>query len=888
MRAVRLVPLLALPLLFSAALAADLPRWNDDSSVTLTPYPRSFAPAVESTNLVAQVFHDLDMPAQVNWLVTVTDAQGNAVRRFSARQRFQPGEAILFAPTWNGRDEGGRFLPNGMYTATVEVEIQAAGERVRPIGEDDQPRVAMIRQATSHPVIIDSVRRGRVPVTQSQTPHDPGVPYNFYYGTLHNQTSYTDGGHPNDSACASSTIHGPSDFDPVAAYNYARNTARLDFMGIADHNHLFNDACSGCSATQVVQRYHDGLTAAANATVNGIFVGIYGMEWGYISNPDAGFPNEGHVGVFESPKLFGWEPSSTCAPGTCYYDVYTASGSAGYTAMYTTALLNPSPWGAFGQFMHPSDGTKSAAGQGVDFNSIQYTTDGDDFIHTAAVISGPAAGFSTTATDTGALYAGEPVNGSQYAAYTSIDMFNRILGAGYHVAPAADPDVHCSNYGTSTRDRTVILASSLTKAALFDAIHQRRVYATSDSNVQLVYNMNANATTYWMGSGGIRTAGRVATSGSITLHISVWDPDAGESATSIKIKEPVPGNTNGAETVIATATSSPFDYTFTPSNGNHTYYAYVTMNTGDRIWSAPIWINQGGTPDTTPPTTSITAPASGAIVSGTTTVTASASDNVGVTRVEFYLDNVLQSTSTASPYQWSWNTTTSANGSHNLNSKAYDAAGNIGTSTTVTVTVSNVADTTPPTTSITAPANGATVSGTTTVTASASDNVGVTRVEFYLDNVLQSTSTASPYQWSWNTTASANGSHNLSSKAYDAAGNIGTSTTVTVTVSNVADTTAPTAPANLVASTPTSNGNGSRRKINLSWTASTDNVGVSGYQIWRATSSSGPFSQIATSATTSYTNTGLTSGTTYWYYVQAYDAAGNVSAASNTASATAK
>ena len=103
--------------------------------------------------------------------------------------------------------------------------------------------------------------------------------------------------------------------------------------------------------------------------------------------------------------------------------------------------------------MHPSDGTKSAAGQGVDFNSIQYTTDGDDFIHTAAVISGPATGFSTATTDTGALYAGEPVNGPSYAAYTSTDMYNRILGAGYHVAPAADPDVHCANYGTSTRDR---------------------------------------------------------------------------------------------------------------------------------------------------------------------------------------------------------------------------------------------------------------------------------------------------------------------------------------------------------------------------------------------------------------------------------------------------
>jgi beta-lactamase superfamily II metal-dependent hydrolase len=97
----------------------------------------------------------------------------------------------------------------------------------------------------------------------------------------------------------------------------------------------------------------------------------------------------------------------------------------------------------------------------------------------------------------------------------------------------------------------------------------------------------------------------------------------------------------------------------------------------------------GGGGDTTKPTTSITAPAAGATVSGTTTVSASASDNVGVTKVEFYLDNVLQSTDTTSPYSWSWNTTGTANGAHSLTSKAYDAAGNFGTSTAVSVTVSN-------------------------------------------------------------------------------------------------------------------------------------------------------------------------------------------------------
>jgi hypothetical protein len=96
-------------------------------------------------------------------------------------------------------------------------------------------------------------------------------------------------------------------------------------------------------------------------------------------------------------------------------------------------------------------------------------------------------------------------------------------------------------------------------------------------------------------------------------------------------------------------------------------------------------------PDTTPPTTAITAPATGATVSGTTTVSASASDNVGVARVEFYIDSVLKNTDTTSPYSFAWDTTTYTDGSHSINSKAYDAAGNVGTSSTLTVTVNNSA-----------------------------------------------------------------------------------------------------------------------------------------------------------------------------------------------------
>jgi hypothetical protein len=95
-------------------------------------------------------------------------------------------------------------------------------------------------------------------------------------------------------------------------------------------------------------------------------------------------------------------------------------------------------------------------------------------------------------------------------------------------------------------------------------------------------------------------------------------------------------------------------------------------------------------------------------------------------------------------------------------------------------------DTIPPTTSITAPGNGATVSGTVLVTADASDAVGVTRVELYVDGVqVTPADTSAPYEWSWNTTGVANGTRTLVTKAYDAANNIGTSAPVTVTVNNV-------------------------------------------------------------------------------------------------------
>src|SRR5215468_194814 len=583
-------------LLCLQAVAADLPAWTDDSSVVLRSDSQRIAAGREQVTLTTAIFHPIDAATDAQFTFTIQNEHGSVVRTLQGARTFQPGQPMEFSVAWDGRGDRGMALPNARYTVEVNVQLTAStsaslqpaiqsGERVQQIVQ----KSAITLELGSSPA---SATQGVTP--KSQVGQDPAFPFNHYYGTLHTQTTFSDGGHANDSSCAASTIHSAGDFTPAQAYDYARNTAHLDFLGISDHNHLFNDACSSCSAAQVIQRYHDGLAAAATANVDGTFVAIYAMEWGYIANDS--FPNEGHIGLFEVPKLFGWEPTG-CTLGTdCFYEVFTDPAGVNYPAMYTKALANPSPWGAFGQFNHPSDGTKSAAGQGVDFDSFQYTTDGDDLIHSIAVISGPATDFSTAGTDTGNRYAGEPVNGPNYSPYNSIDMFHRALSAGFHVAPAADSDAHCSNYGTSTRDRTVFAATALTKAALFDAWHHRRMYATSLPTAQMAFTMNANGTTFPMGAGGIRTEGPVATTGAITLHTSVFDT-AGHTVTSIKIKEPTTGATNGSFNLVASSTTSPFDFTFTPSAGKHTYYVYVTMNSGDEMWSAPIWINQAGSPD---------------------------------------------------------------------------------------------------------------------------------------------------------------------------------------------------------------------------------------------------------------------------------------------------
>lgn len=182
---------------------------------------------------------------------------------------------------------------------------------------------------------------------------------------------------------------------------------------------------------------------------------------------------------------------------------------------------------------------------------------------------------------------------------------------------------------------------------------------------------------------------------------------------------------------------------------------------------------------------------------------------------------------------------------------------------------SGVVDTQAPTVSLTAPANGATVSGSAvTVSANASDNVGVSNVQFTLDgNPLGSPVASAPYNLSWNTTTIANGSHTLGAQARDAAGNVGTATSVSVTVSNV------TPPSPPVISAVTA-GNIQSSTVTISWT--TDKPASSQVD-YGLTTAYGNSTNIDNTLVTSHSValTGLNPSSTYHYRVRSTDAGGN-------------
>ena len=225
--------------------------------------------------------------------------------------------------------------------------------------------------------------------------------------------------------------------------------------------------------------------------------------------------------------------------------------------------------------------------------------------------------------------------------------------------------------------------------------------------------------------------------------------------------------------------------------GRDNYYGHGRVNAAAAVAAAK---NYGVTADMSAPTAAISAPLGSSSVSGAVAVSVSATDNVGVARVELKANGTVVAVDNAAPYSFSWDSTSVANGMVSLVAVAYDAAGNAGSSTNVSVNVANVTapppatttstvDTIKPTISITNPVAG-NVRGTVTISIVADDDrdVASLRIQLLIDGNLRAYGTGGTLAYVWNAAKFTAGPKLIKATAKDKAGNL---TETTLIVNNV-------------------------------------------------------------------------------------------------------
>lgn len=218
--------------------------------------------------------------------------------------------------------------------------------------------------------------------------------------------------------------------------------------------------------------------------------------------------------------------------------------------------------------------------------------------------------------------------------------------------------------------------------------------------------------------------------------------------------------------------------------GRDIYFGYGRVDAGAAVKAA------AGTViavDAQPPSVAISNLAASSTVSGVVPVNASATDNVGVVRVELKVNGNTVAVDNTAPYAFSWDSAGTANGMASLVAYAYDAAGNVAASSAVSVNVANNVplvknDTTPPKLRIANPMSGK-VNGNVTVSTSADDDSGGAGIRqfLYVDGVLVAKGSGASLAYNWNSKKVAKGTHTIEATAMDAAGN---TATTSVSVNN--------------------------------------------------------------------------------------------------------
>ncbi|MFS2006028.1 CehA/McbA family metallohydrolase [Duganella sp. CT11-25] len=497
----------------------------------------------------------LESEQDVNWRLELVSPDGVVVQQWQGVQRIG-GKPVDVAIAWDGRANG-LILSDGVYQARMRaVTGDEAIEQSWDISVGQaqaQPMPAFKALPTSHPVARAARTDGRV--VQGAVAATASLPYTVYLGNLHSQTNHSDGGGPLAS-CTGAQNPQSAALGPADAYAYAQGRG-LDFLMASEHNHMYDGSDStNASADPAVAKalFQSGLTAAANYnSAHPGFLGMYGLEWGVINNG-------GHMNIFNTTELLGWESNSS---GQLIADTLTPKND--YAAVYT--LMRQRGW--VGQFNHPETSGQFL----VNSTPFGFTADGDQAMALCEVLNTSAFSTNTSETETSrSTYEGA---------------CNKALEAGFHVAFSTDQDNHCANWGASYTNRTGVLiptGTTLSSASMIAAIKARRVFATMDKTSQLILTANGHV----MGE-------RFTNSGTLNL-IANFASSSGKTVSTVKIYEGVPGR-NGTVTQLSTTAST----TLTPAVGEHFYYAKLTQNDGNILWSAPIWVTQTSGGGTTPP-----------------------------------------------------------------------------------------------------------------------------------------------------------------------------------------------------------------------------------------------------------------------------------------------
>ncbi|WP_345113111.1 CehA/McbA family metallohydrolase [Hymenobacter algoricola] len=350
--------------------------------------------------------------------------------------------------------------------------------------------------------------------------------YQFYYGNLHAHSSYSDG---NQDAATSNAA------TPAQDYSFADASLHLDFLGISDHNH----ALAGMQRPNYAKGLHQ-----ADSLTNANFVALYGMEWGVISGG-------GHMLVYGVDQLLGWEAGN--------FDVFVAKSD--YQSLFKQINRRP---GAFALFAHPQSGD-----YGNLAGTATFSPRADSAVVGMPMRSGPA-------TSTNITYSNKSTS-----SYEST--YQRMLAKGYHVGIGFDHDNHNTTFGRTTPGRLVLLAPSLTKLDLMQALRSRRFYASDDWNTEVTFTVNGQA------MGTINQG-----PGNAGVSVGVADSD-NEAVRSITLMRGVPGNGVNAVAVSTTAIgAAALTYTdINVPNSAYYYYAIIIQDDGDRIVTSPIWYSRG-------------------------------------------------------------------------------------------------------------------------------------------------------------------------------------------------------------------------------------------------------------------------------------------------------